>query len=106
MLIEIDPAEVKLEAESLDELFIVSATWRGLRAGVAKCLWDDAKKTRLLLADLEVEGERVVERRRFFRAERHASFRGLGIGKRLLRKVIEQGSSLRRAPQPRRALRR
>ncbi len=90
MAVEIDPAEVNIEARRYDRLFFVDATWRGCQAGMAKCVWDDHERTRLLLADLKVEHDKLIEKERLLWPERRANFRRLGIGRRLLREVVRQ----------------
>lgn len=91
MLIEIDPSEVTIKAERYDTGLNVLAIWRdSIRAGIASCRWDNNEKMRLLICDMEVKAETMVQRKRLFRQERRATFRGLGIGKRLLREVIQQ----------------
>ena len=91
MLIVIDPADVTIEPEQYETGLSVLAMWRGkVRAGLITCLWEDEGKTRLMICDLEVYDGARVKPKSLFRREQRANFRGLLIGKRLLREVIRQ----------------
>ena len=89
MLIEIDPADIEIGSRPKGEGFQVCAVWK--RNGIvadAECAFEDDQ--RILIKMIEVLECAVIRKKSLLRKARHANFRGLGIGSRIVREVVRQ----------------
>lgn len=86
-LINPDPADITLEAAAGGEVIFFFATWRKTRrVGRIQGLWQDNRE--FLISDLEVYDDLPISKTPFLPFEKRGNFRKIGVGKRLLREMV------------------
>jgi GNAT superfamily N-acetyltransferase len=86
-LINPDPEEITLEARVEGVVLSVFASWRSTRrVGMIQGIRQDDGE--FLISELRVEDDVFISRTPLLPFEKHANFRRLGIGKRLLREMV------------------